>query len=178
LANRGRILSALYTLLLANPCFKRGGNKQQAPTRFKTWWKLVGAPIEHIAKLNGIECSFEDMFVQSEELDEEQGETIGGLLALETLFQDREFTAGDVFETLRKGSSEGEGIREASKNTLALQGELVSRSVSTWLARLRDAPFEVADEHGRRVLTVKTAGKQGGSKHHEIKRFHLKGAAF
>jgi len=57
LANRGRILSALYTLLLANPCFKRGGNKQQAPpamSRLMLKSAKRASLIENLRSLRGL----------------------------------------------------------------------------------------------------------------------------
>jgi hypothetical protein len=47
-ANRGRILQALYTILLGNPRL-RDRNPGQAPTRFKMWWHLVGSAVEYAA---------------------------------------------------------------------------------------------------------------------------------
>ena len=48
--HRADILRALYTLLLGNPVFaKRYGGK--AKTRFKTWWRLIGAAVEHGASI-------------------------------------------------------------------------------------------------------------------------------
>src|SRR5260370_40389889 len=47
-ANRGRILQALYTILLGNPRL-RDRHPEQAPTRFKMWWHLVGSAVEHAA---------------------------------------------------------------------------------------------------------------------------------
>jgi hypothetical protein len=46
--NRGRILQSLYTVLLGNPRL-RDLSAAQPPTRFKTWWHLVGSAIEHAA---------------------------------------------------------------------------------------------------------------------------------
>ncbi len=47
-ANRGAVLAAIYTILLANPRLQMV-NPPAAATRFKTWWHLVGAAIEHAA---------------------------------------------------------------------------------------------------------------------------------
>ena len=50
LAHRGKILRALYTILLGNPRFA-GGEQEPEKTRFRRWWHLVGAPLEHAAGL-------------------------------------------------------------------------------------------------------------------------------
>jgi len=47
-ANRGRILQAFYTILLGNPRL-RDRYPEQAPTRFKMWWHLVGSAVEYAA---------------------------------------------------------------------------------------------------------------------------------
>jgi hypothetical protein len=48
-ANRGKILSALYTILLGNPALRPGSNVE-VPTRFKPWWRLVGSAVENAAR--------------------------------------------------------------------------------------------------------------------------------
>jgi hypothetical protein len=48
-ANRGRILKALYTLLLGNPR-RRELRPSPAPSRFKQWWNLVGSSVEYAAQ--------------------------------------------------------------------------------------------------------------------------------
>ena len=47
--NRADILAALYTVLLGNPRFRNISENKPAETRFKLWWHLVGAAVEHAA---------------------------------------------------------------------------------------------------------------------------------
>jgi hypothetical protein len=47
-AHRGKILAALYTVLLGNPLFR--GSKTPPQTRFKTWWNLIGRAVEYAAQ--------------------------------------------------------------------------------------------------------------------------------
>ena len=47
-ANRGKILRALYVILLGNP--RRRRDLGPAKTRFKVWWDLVGSAVEHAAQ--------------------------------------------------------------------------------------------------------------------------------
>jgi hypothetical protein len=47
--HRADILSALFTILLGNPRVKSPKQNTPAETRFKVWWHLVGAGIEHAA---------------------------------------------------------------------------------------------------------------------------------
>jgi hypothetical protein len=49
-ANRAPILRALYTLLLGNPRLA-GGPHATAKTRFRSWWHLIGAPLEYATEL-------------------------------------------------------------------------------------------------------------------------------
>ena len=50
-ANREKILRALYTILLGGVLQRPQG--QVAKTRFKTWWGLIGWPVEYAAGLLG-----------------------------------------------------------------------------------------------------------------------------
>jgi hypothetical protein len=47
-ANRGRILAALFTILIGNPR-RRPGEHTPPETRFKTWWDIVGSAVENAA---------------------------------------------------------------------------------------------------------------------------------
>lgn len=65
-ANRGKILKALFTLLLANPS---PGPEAQRParTRFKAWYQLVGSAVEHAVTLSGGSLDFQSVFLAQEE---------------------------------------------------------------------------------------------------------------
>jgi hypothetical protein len=69
--NRGKILRALYTILLGNPALRPGANTPPPKTRFKTWWRLIGSSIEHASGLFGKPIDFQDLFLQQEDNDEE-----------------------------------------------------------------------------------------------------------
>ena len=78
-ANRGKILSALYTILLGNPRL-RGGSAAAPKTRFKLWWHLIGAAIEHAVILSGGFLDFQELFLSQEE-DEEESASLADVLA-------------------------------------------------------------------------------------------------
>ena len=100
-ANRGKVLRALYTVLLGNPVLQPASNA--APqTRFKAWWRLVGSAVENAAKLHAasvaarvaamvedppenlpIAISFRDLFLLQEDDDEENASLADALTALE-----------------------------------------------------------------------------------------------
>lgn len=68
-AHRARILKALYTVLLGNPAL--WPNSIPPRTRFKSWWQLVGAPVEHAARLCDIELDFQSLFLEQEGEEED-----------------------------------------------------------------------------------------------------------
>ncbi len=68
-ANRGRILAAMFTILMGNPR-RRPGEHTPDETRFKTWWDIVGSAVENAAKEHArlkpgiIAPSFRDLFLE------------------------------------------------------------------------------------------------------------------
>lgn len=81
-ANRGKILRALYTLLLGNPHLGAGSNTQPK-TRFKAWWRLAGAAVEHAVEQSGGRLDFADLFLSQEQDDEENASLADALAALD-----------------------------------------------------------------------------------------------
>jgi hypothetical protein len=95
-ARRGQILFALYTILLGNPMFRPGSNVA-SQTRFKTWWRLIGQPVEfaaqqhkeHVAAfvIDGHETcpatsiNFKNLFLVQEE-DDEESSSLADVLAV------------------------------------------------------------------------------------------------
>ena len=55
-ANRAKILRALYTVLLGNPELDKPRDSP-AKTRFKTWWRLVGAAIDMLVPARVRRCA-------------------------------------------------------------------------------------------------------------------------
>ena len=91
LAHRGKIIKALYTILLGNPRFKVAPRKREvAKTRFKQWWHLVGAPIEHAAWLASEEANRD---AHTEEENREAWQASANYVDFSQAFRDTE--AGD-----------------------------------------------------------------------------------
>jgi hypothetical protein len=68
-ANRRKIVRALYTLLIAGALNRP---KQQEPkTRFKTWWNIVGWPMEYAAGMIGTTVNCTELMRAGEVEDEE-----------------------------------------------------------------------------------------------------------
>jgi hypothetical protein len=111
-AHRGQILASLYTLLLGNPLF-HGGPAISPETRFKTWWGLIGRPIEFAAKQHKehvealvmdahrtcppSEIYFKDLFL-AQEADDEESASLADVLAIlvESWPNAKPFQAADV----------------------------------------------------------------------------------
>jgi hypothetical protein len=95
-ANRGRILRALFTILLGNPHLRTQADAP-AKTRFKTWWRLVGSAIEHAASVAGISIDFRHLFLNQEEDEEETASLTDALGALAHKWpRETKFLAADV----------------------------------------------------------------------------------
>ncbi len=108
LENRGAILRALYTMLLANPQLQ-AANRVPAKTRFKTWWGLVGAAVEHAASAlvddqrtmaaddrYAMLINFSKLFALVEDDDEESTLLADVLDILYSVWPSRSFLATDV----------------------------------------------------------------------------------
>jgi hypothetical protein len=112
-AHRGQILAALYTVLLGNPMFEPG-QPVPAQTRFKTWWRLIGQPLEFAAQLHKehseadratdatpgcppARVRFKELFLAQEEEDEESASLANVLAALGSKWPNQAtFLAADV----------------------------------------------------------------------------------
>jgi hypothetical protein len=109
-SNRGKILRALYTVLLGNPLFH--GKRKPAQTRFKTWWSVVGQAVEAAAEehkkliekreIEPLKCpptqiSFKKLFLAQEDEDEDSLDSADALTVLAEKWRDQEaFQAADV----------------------------------------------------------------------------------
>ncbi len=91
-AHRGKILHALYTIMLGNPRLTERA-PAEAETRFKDWWHLIGSALEHAARchlgnwdLHAPECppsqiSFREEFLTND-AEDEQGHAVATVLRL------------------------------------------------------------------------------------------------
>jgi hypothetical protein len=111
-ANRGKVLRALYTILLRSPALQPGSDVVPQ-TRFKGWWRLVGSAVENAAKEQveavaalamdrstrcpPIAVNFRDLFLSQEDGDEENASLADALRALHAKWpQGATFQASDV----------------------------------------------------------------------------------
>jgi hypothetical protein len=90
--HRGEILHALYTILLGNPRLTDLA-AVEPETRFKTWWHLIGAAIEHASRCHltrpdlhstawpPVEITFRQEFLDND-VEDEQGHALSIVLSL------------------------------------------------------------------------------------------------
>jgi len=143
--HRGKILKALYIILLGNPQLKV---RKPAETRFKEWWHLIGSAVEHAA---GQTISFKEMFARIEAKDEEAVERADIMQSLYAIYGNHEFTAIDLNEHLAEssrkrefGTDEDPGIVELRRFCTARLAKAPSpKSISHNLQAIADAPVAV-----------------------------------
>lgn len=97
-ASRAKILSALYTILIGGALQRPQG--QIAKTRFKTWWGLIGWPVEHAARLLDINIDCTELLRAGETEDEEAGAASRILAVLSRQFGKRELTTREIVQFL------------------------------------------------------------------------------
>jgi hypothetical protein len=122
-ANRGKILVALYTLLLGNKTLRpRSNTAATARTRFKTWYRLVGSTVEHAASLAGHEIDFGTLFLEQEGEDEDNASLADALMSLNAKWaagrnptEAKVFTAADAVKLIndRQGEYQPDYLKEA-----------------------------------------------------------------
>jgi hypothetical protein len=141
-ANRGRILSALYTVLLGNPRL-RARDPSPPQTRFKGWWHLVGSAIEYAAGQHAESVSFRAMLQAGETGDEQTGALATVLQVLAERWPagfkaaEASFFAGAASETSVEFKT---ALEQASGKAI----KVVTPTIITWrLKAIADAPVEI-----------------------------------
>jgi hypothetical protein len=159
-ANRGRILSALFMVLLHNRRLY-DTNLPPAETRFKMWWHLVGSPIEQAAKEHDeysralsidrdpncppTAVSFRTMFL-SGEADEEQTSSLASVIEVLRTRWPYGCMARDVAAyagLAEEGAIEFKAALEQASGRVL---KVVAATPITWrLKGLLDAPVQMGD---------------------------------
>jgi hypothetical protein len=158
--NRAKIVRALYTLLIAGALNRP--KQQEAKTRFKTWWNLVGWPVEYAASLLGIQVDCTKLIQAGEAEDEEALAASAVLTILRQNWGHRTFTAMDVVEAMTPGThmddrdtAKAESLADALAELAGKRLERPSaRSIGKFLGnRLVGRPAWIDD--GQTVATLK-----------------------
>jgi hypothetical protein len=108
-ANRAKILRALYTVLLGNPELSKR-RSAAAKTRFKLWWRVVGAAIEHAAKCTKHEIDFQQLFLEQETDEEDSASLADALTVLNTRWTVGTFKAADVANLINANGNTPDGV--------------------------------------------------------------------
>ena len=124
-ANRAKILRALYTILLGNPelCKARSA---PAKTRFKLWWRVVGAATENAAKLHSeaidpaaydakdrgrpVSIDFQQLFLDQESDEEDSASLADTLSVLNKRWPGGTFKAADVAGLINENGNTPDGV--------------------------------------------------------------------
>jgi len=171
--HRGRILQSLYTVLLGNPrlCDPRA---EQPPTRFKTWWHLVGSAVEHAAAqhadrvrwLVADPCpscppksiSFRDLFLAGDTDDEQSAGLAVVLDVLRRRWPDG-FKSADVSGYAGLADDSAVAFKAALEQASGSLLKTVSSPTVAWrLKGLVDAPVVSGD---KTLVLRRMAGHEG-----------------
>jgi hypothetical protein len=117
-ANRAKILSALYTILVGGILQRPQG--QVAKTRFKRWWALIGWPVEYAAGLLQIKLDCTELLRAGEAEDDDANAASRVLIILRDRWRSSTFTAKDVVWFLGEAYSWDGGVEEARELADAL----------------------------------------------------------
>lgn len=96
--NRLKILRALYVILVAGGLNRP--KEQKAKTRFKTWWHLVGWPVEFAASQIGLTLDCTELMRAGEAGDEEANSVSAALSTLREIYHDMPFTSRDLLKLI------------------------------------------------------------------------------
>jgi hypothetical protein len=118
---RGRILRALYTILLGNPMLKEPRDAA-SKTRFKAWWRLIGSAVEYAdeqtcpppSPADPEPLDFQKLFLAQED-DEEESAALVDILAIlvKRWPKGKAFKASDVATLINEWSDlDGRALRE------------------------------------------------------------------
>jgi hypothetical protein len=166
-ANRPKILRALYTIMLGNPELKKPRGAP-AKTRFKLWWRVVGAAIENAAGLHSkaidpaaydaedrsrpFPVDFKRLFISQESDDEDNTSLADVLDILNRRWPVGTFKAADVAGLINENGTtpDGAAVRELLFPNRKGDQTATSKSVGKRLAMHIGNPVM----HGERTLTL------------------------
>ncbi|MEH2480643.1 hypothetical protein V1282_004000 [Nitrobacteraceae bacterium AZCC 2146] len=158
-ANRAKILRALYTILIGGALSRP--TDQVAKTRFKTWWGLIGWPVEYAAGLLEIEVDCTQLLRVGEAGEEEASAASRALTVLRDCWGEDSFTTRLVVMTLADTGSYVEDKAARAEALSDALGELIGKPLEKPTARsigklfqkyLTNRPVWLADSDAVAVL--------------------------
>ena len=172
-ANQPKIVRALYTLLIAGAL--NSPKQREAKTRFKTWWNLVGWPVEYAASLIGKTVNCTELMRAGEAEDEEALAVSAVLTILLEIWGERTFTSMDVVKAMTPGmhtedAEKAEAISDALGEVIGKRLERpTARSIGKLLSnRLVGRPAWIGD--GQTIATLKKTDRHNANTY----RIHAK----
>ncbi len=154
LDHRRQIIKALYTILLGNP--RLHTRDKRAKTRFKPWWRLVGAAIEHAAEAAGRGVDFSSLFLKVEEKDEDTSGLADALQHIDKKTEGRPFKAAEVLTWTDLDTDESRAFRSYLGGSAARP--LTASAITRKLNEKKDAPTKVDDA----IWTLRSRQLPGG----------------
>jgi hypothetical protein len=164
-ANRTKILSALYTILVGG--ILQRPQEQVAKTRFKAWWGLIGWPVEYAAGLLEIKFDCTELLRAGEAQDEDASAASRVLTILRKRWGEKVFTARNVVLALNAENSMVEESAQQAQELADALGELAGKVIDKPTARslgklfqkhLTDRPAWIDD--GAVAVLRKVSGHQ------------------
>jgi hypothetical protein len=132
-ANRANILRSLYTILVGGALLRP--NDQVAKTRFKTWWGLIGWPVEYAAGLLEIEVDCTQLLRVGEAGEEEASAASRALTVLRECWGEDSFTTRLVVMTLAEAGAILESKVARAEALSDALGELIGKPLEKPTAR-------------------------------------------
>jgi hypothetical protein len=118
-------MRALYTLLIAGA--QNRPKQQEAKTRFKTWWNLVGWPVEYAAGLIGTTVNCTELMRAGEFGDEEASAASAALTIIHGIWGGGAFTATDVVKAMTLELHSGDAEKLKAEVIADALGELIGK---------------------------------------------------
>jgi hypothetical protein len=156
----------LYTILVGGVSQRPQG--QVTKTRFKTWWGLIGWPVEYAAGLLDIDVDCTERLRAGEAGEEEASAASRVLEILKKRWGGNTFTTRDVVRELAKVNSMIEDGAERAAELADAFGELIGKSLENPTARsvgklfqkhLTNRPAWIDDGNGVAVLLKIPGGR-------------------
>jgi hypothetical protein len=163
---RGKILGALYTILLGNPQLNKPANAENK-TRFKLWWRLVGSAVENAAALAGKALDFRDLFELQED-DDEDAASLADVLEVLLKRWTGQFTANEVAKFVNNEydqSPEKSLLRDWLRPDAPPNQQISAKTIGRQLKRHLDEPVM----SGKRALTLRAERNP----HTEVHEYHV-----
>jgi hypothetical protein len=117
-----------------------------AKTRFKTWWRLIGWPVEYVAGLSGLKVDCTELQRAGEVGEEEASATSRALAILRKKWGSKPFTARAVVQELAKANSLIEDNADQAAELADALGDLIGKVLEKPTARSVGKLFQNFDD--------------------------------